>query len=232
MTRLLLAVLLCCAGAFSAANARTPFQARCEDSIGATITALTARDAGYSINNTLSTMALTRMKPQVHANRFVLGLTRTEARMSIKLSAQVLGDPASGHECIAPQVEVALSYAPIVRYGGSQFEPGTCAYGEVLTHEMRHLKAYLDHLPKVEMAVRAALKKRFANQPLYAPAGQGKALLEQEINTGWMPYIKKQMGDVERLQAAIDSPQEYARLSKVCKGEVQSLIESHKRNRE
>jgi hypothetical protein len=33
------------------------------------------------------------------------------------------------------------------------------------------------------------------------------------------------------LQAAIDSSQEYARLSKVCKGEVQLLIGPPKRNR-
>jgi hypothetical protein len=32
------------------------------------------------------------------------------------------------------------------------------------------------------------------------------------------------MAKVEALQAAIDSPQEYARLGKVCGGEVQSLI--------
>ena len=96
---------------------------------------------------------------------------------------------------------------------------------------MRHLKAYLDHLPKVETLVRAALKKRFSAKPIYAPAGQAKALLEQEMDGGWMPYIKYEMGKVEQLQAVIDSPQEYARLSKVCKGEVQLLIGPPKRNR-
>ena len=225
----LLAVLLCSASASSVAAARTPFQARCEDTIGATVTTLTARDAGYTINNSLSTMDLARLKTGQHPDRFVLGLTRTEARMSVKLSAQVLSDRASGQECLAPQVEVALSYAPIVIYVGSQFQPGTCAYEEVLAHEMRHLKAYLDHLPRVETVVRTALKQRFADKPMYAPAGQGKALLEQEINAGWMPYFKKQMGEVAQIQAAIDSPQEYARLSKICKGEVQFFVDSQKR---
>lgn len=230
MKRLLLACLLCSANAWAAP--RTPFQARCEDTIGATVSTLSARDAGYTINNTLSYQALTRMKTGERAGRVVLGLTRTEARISIGLQAQILGDPVSGQECIAPHVAVSLSYVPIIIYVGSEFQPGTCAYAEVLAHEMRHLKAYLDHLPKVEASVRAALNKRFAGQPIYAPGGQGKALLGREIDGGWMPYIKKQMGEVEPLQAAIDSPQEYARLSKVCKGEVQSLIGSHKRNRE
>jgi hypothetical protein len=215
----------------SAWSARTPFQVRCEDTIGASVAALTARDAGYSINNSMSYKALTRMKGQAGANSFVLGLTRTESRITIGLDGQLLGDPRSGYECIAPHVTVSLSYIPIVIYVGSEFVPGTCAYQEILAHEMRHLNAYLNHLPKVGLSVRAALKQRFTGKPIYAPGGQAKILLEQEMDSGWMPYIKNEMGKVERLQAAIDSPQEYARLSKVCKGEVQLLIGSSKRNR-
>jgi hypothetical protein len=212
-------------------SARTPFQARCEDSIGASVAALTVRDSAYSINNNLSYKTLTRMQGREGGNSVVLGLTKTESRIDIGLDGQLLGDPASGYECIAPHVNVALSYVPTVIYVGSEFLPGTCAYREVLAHEMRHLNAYLNHLPKVEALVRAALKQRFAGQPMYAPGGQAKRLLEQEMDGGWMPYIKNEMAKVEQLQAAIDSPQEYARLSKVCKGEVQLLIGPPKPNR-
>jgi hypothetical protein len=45
-----------------------------------------------------------------------------------------------------------------------------------------------------------------------------------------MPYIKREMAKVEVLQAAIDTPQEYARLGKVCGGEVQSLLRPKRRN--
>jgi hypothetical protein len=96
---------------------------------------------------------------------------------------------------------------------------------------MRHLKTYLDQLPKVEAVVGAALKMRFQAKSIYAPAGKAKALLDQEMDGQWMPYIKNEMIKVERLQAAIDSPQEYARLSKVCKGEVQLLIGPPKRSK-
>lgn len=225
---LLIVGLLCSAHAWSA---RPPFEARCEDIIGATVTTLSARDSGYSVNNTLSYKALSRLKAQQGATSYVLGLTRTESRISMGLNAEILDDPQSGQECIAPHIAVSLSYEPIVIYVGSEFVPGTCAYQEILAHEMRHLKAYLDHLPKVETLVRAALKKRFAGKPIYAPVGQSKALLEREMDSGWMPYIKNEMAKVEQLQAAIDAPQEYARLSRVCKGEVQLLIGSPKRNR-
>jgi hypothetical protein len=96
---------------------------------------------------------------------------------------------------------------------------------------MRHLKSYLDYLPKVEGRVRDSLTGRFAGKPLYARAGASRNLLQRDIDRDWMPYIKGQMGRVEILQAAIDSPREYARLSKVCQGEVQSIIGSTRRSR-
>jgi hypothetical protein len=211
-------------------GARTPFQVRCEDTIGATVVKLTSSDSGYSVDNSLPLRSLTRMKEGSGAS-FVLGLTRTESRISFALDGAILIDPKTRYECVAPKIDVLLAYQPIVIYVGKEFLPGTCAYQEILAHEMRHLKAYLDHLPKVERVVRAALKTRFSGQPIYAPAGQAKRLLEQEMDGGWMPYIKNEMAKVERLQAAIDSPQEYARLSKVCAGEVQLLVGPPKRNR-
>jgi hypothetical protein len=229
MKRLVLALALLLA--MGTASARTPFQARCEDTIGQTISVLSSRENGYRVDNTLSYRALTVMKGVAPPGSYVLGLTRTESRMTIGANGPLLADPASGYECVAPRIEVSLFYVPIVIYVGREFTPGTCAYQEILAHEMRHLKAYLDYLPKVETRVRAALAKRFEARPLYAPGGLARSLLQQEIDSGWMPYIKAEMGKVELLQAAIDSPREYARLGKVCQGEVQSIIGSAKRTR-
>jgi hypothetical protein len=225
--KLLLALLLLCAVA--PASARTPFQARCEDGARQALAVLSSQQGGYRIDNTLSYRTLTRMKDHAPAGAQVLGLTHTESRVTIGVTGQVLRDPASGHECVAPRIEVSLFYVPIVIYIGREFPPASCAYQEILAHEMRHLNVYLEYLPKVESVVRAALARRFAGKPLYARAGQARALLQREIDGGWMPYIKAEMGKVEHLQAAIDTPQEYARLGKVCQGEVQSLIGSAKR---
>ncbi|HEU4850581.1 MAG TPA: hypothetical protein VFT37_00340 [Telluria sp.] len=210
--------------ASSAASARTPFQARCEDTIGKTVSVLSARDGGYRVDNTVSIRQLAQMKRITTPNSYVLGLTRTESRVAVGAGGKLLQDPASGYECVAPRIDVKLFYVPIVVYVGSEFSPGSCAYREILAHEMRHLKTYLDHLPKVEATVSAALARRFEGKPLYAPSGQASALLRGELNTGWMAFIKGEMEKVEPLQAAIDTPREYARLSEVCGGEVQSLI--------
>jgi hypothetical protein len=225
----LLALLLLVPGL--AWGARTAFQVRCEDTISKAHVLLTSRQDGYSIDNTRSWRRLTEMKGQDAGRQYVLGLTRTESRVSIGVDGPMLLDPASGYECVAPKVAVQLYYIPIVIFIAREFVPGSCAYQEILAHEMRHLNTYLDHLPKVESVVRAALKRRFDDKPLYAPTGQAKLLLEHEIDGTWMPYIRKEMARVEQLQAAIDAPKEYARLSKVCKGEVQSIIGPARRTR-
>lgn len=217
-----------CGAAF---GAPTPFQVRCEAAGGETVSVSTSRQGGYSVNNTLSYKTLTQMKHPGSARLAVLGLTKTESRVALGFAGAILSDRASAHECVTPRIEVRLFYIPAVIYVGREFPPGSCSYKEILAHEMRHLNTYLDHLPKVETVVRAALSRRFESKPRYAPAGQARAGLAREIDGEWLPYIKNEMGKVEVLQAAIDSPQEYARLSKVCKGEVQSLMEPTKQAR-
>jgi hypothetical protein len=208
----------------SAWAARSLFQARCEAAMAKTVTVMVTQDNGYSIDNTKSYRALTALKGAAQPNAYVLGLTRAQGRLSVGLDGALIRDPLSGYECIAPQIDVALYYTPIVIYVGREFVPGTCAYREILAHEMRHLKAYLDHLPKVEITVRKALSTRFDPKPLYARTGQAHAALKREIDSGWMPYMKRELAAVEVAQATIDTPEESARLSKICKGEVQSLI--------
>jgi hypothetical protein len=232
MKRLFALALVCvCVCVPAAAHARTAFQARCEDTIGQSVSVLTSSGNGYRIDNSHSFHGLSAMKGDRAPGSYVLGLTRTESRVAIGVQGRMLSDPASGYECVAPRLEIKLSYLPIVVYIGREFAPGTCSYREILAHEMRHLGTYLSFMPQAEKTVGEALARRFQGKPLYAPAGQARNLLQRELDTGWMPFIKNEMVKVERMQAAIDTPQEYARLGKVCAGEVQSLIRPAQRKR-
>jgi hypothetical protein len=231
----LLALLLLFAA--DEAAARTSFQARCEarqlgldtDSRPTGVN-VESHDSGYRVDNRLSYRTLTRMKQEA-PNGYVLGLTRAESRVAVSVEGAIVASPETGEECLLPQVGVRLFYPAIVIYIGSEFVPGSCAYREILAHEMRHLNAYIDYLPKVESRVRETLARRFDARPVYAPQGQSLRRVEQEFNGRWMPFIKQEMAKAKALQAGIDSPGEYARLSKVCQGEVQSLIRSTRRSR-
>lgn len=222
---LLLVIVLMASQAQAAQVRRTPFQIRCEDTISKTVSVLSARQNGYTVNTQLSYKQLSAMRTEkMPATGYVLGLTRTESRVQIGLDGPMLTDPASGYECVAPQIKVQLTYAPVRIYVGNEFPPGTCGYAEILSHELRHMNAYMDHLVNVENIVRTALARRFEAKPLYAPAGTARSALEHEIDSGWLPYIKAEMAKVEKQQDTIDSPAEYARLSKACNGEIQNIL--------
>lgn len=218
-----IAGLLLATGGAQAAE-RTPFQVRCEDSISKTVSVLSSQQNGYTINNQLPYRALTAKAGNMDNRMQTLGLTVTKGLYKVKLGGPVLQDAASGYECIAPKVDVTLNYSPVLIYVGNEFAPGTCAYQEILEHEQRHLKAYMDNLARVEKVVSEALNKRFAGQPMYAPSGTAMSALEHEINGSWFPFIRDEFEKGKIEQARIDSPEEYARLGKACNGEIADIM--------
>ncbi|WP_229261740.1 hypothetical protein [Duganella margarita] len=217
-------LLLLAAGSVQAAQQRTPFQVRCEDTISKTVSVLSSKQNGFTINNQLPYRALTARTGSMDNRMQTLGLTVTKGIYRATLGGPILQDPASGYECVAPRVTIQLNYSPVLIYVGNEFAPGTCAYKEILTHEQRHLKAYMDNLARVEKVVTAALNKRFAGQPMYAPSGTAMSALEHEINGTWFPFIQAEFDKGKIEQANIDTPQEYARLAQTCNGEIAAIM--------
>ena len=105
-----------------------------------------------------------------------------------------------------------------------EFAPGTCGYNAILAHEKRHMAAYLAHLDAVEQKLRAEFAARLGDKPVYAARGEAFAALGRELDATWLPHIKAELAKAEQAQAGIDTAEEYARLSKVCEGEVQSIL--------
>jgi hypothetical protein len=217
--------------AATAAPARTPFQIRCEDTISKTISVLSTKTNGYTINNQLPYRALTARSGNMDNRTETLGLTVTRAQYAATLGGPILQDPVSGYECVAPRVEVKLNYSPVLIYVGNEFVPGSCGYKVILEHEQRHLKAYMDNLARVEKVVRDALNKRFEGKPLYAPSGTAQSALEHEINGSWFPFIRDEFDKGKVEQDKIDTPAEYARLANTCNGEIREIVQRRSRRK-
>lgn len=208
---------------------RTPFQIRCEDTISKTISVLSTKSNGFTINNQLPYRALTLKTGSIDGRSETLGLTVTRAQYGATMGGPILQDKVSGYECVAPRVEIKLNYSPVLIYVGNEFTPGSCAYKTILEHEQRHLKAYMDNLTRVEKVVREALNRRFEGKPLYAPSGTAQSALQHEINSVWMRFINDEFDKGKVEQAKIDTPQEYARLGASCNGEIRDIVNRRRR---
>lgn len=206
-----------------AARAQTPeFAARCEaKASSAPVTVLTT-PLSYTMDLSLSWREIAQLAGPAKANAYVLGLTKARFNTRIGYRTTVLAD-REGQECALPVITVSLSYPSVLVYVGKEFPEGSCAYREILMHELRHVQSFQQQLVDVEAAVRQAMGERFA-KPVYGGAGQTLAILSREISNTWKPFILAEQRKVEVPQRLIDTPEESRRVMRSCGGEVRDIL--------
>ncbi|HEU4373762.1 MAG TPA: hypothetical protein VFS02_09745 [Telluria sp.] len=185
-----------------------------------------AHRPGFVVHNTVSSRVLSNRAESLSAGQLMMGMTSSNTRAEVNIDGPSLTDLASDRECVAPRIEVDLSYQPLDIYVAREFHPASCAYREVFAHELQHVKIYADHLPTIERVVREELVKRYGGRPLYAPRGAGLAKLQDQIDTWLRPLIKQELAKVELKQSALDNFAETDRLSHLCQGEVAAMMGS------
>ena len=153
--------------------------------------------------------------------RKILGLTRGQAVASYALNMPGYRDGSGRWECISPQITVRYGFSPMTVYVAREFPAGSCAYGEIHTHEMRHVAAYEQHIAAIEADLTQTLQRRFSGTaPWRGPAGQVAERLRTELDERWLPYIQREIAKVESAQARIDTDEEYERVAASCNGEI------------
>jgi hypothetical protein len=216
--------------AHSAVNEHEPaatdsFEQRCE-ALTAPVIQVTAAPPSYVLKTDLSTRILSTRTGDASGNHSVMGMTASRTLAEISLVGPSLIDPAGARECIAPRIDVILRFEPLDVYIAREFARHSCAYREVLKHEMQHVKVYAEGMARIERMVHGELTLRYGGKPHYAKAGQGLDSLQEELN-GWLsPMLREQLAQVELLQARLDSIEATDILSHACRGEVAMMMGS------
>lgn len=214
------AVLIAAALTGSATSAAAQsFEERCNSEIHPNFI-IRSVHSGFQIDNTVSTRVLINRHAHASSGDMTLGLTSATSRIQMDTDGKVLIDPDSKRECLAPQIEIELRYLPLHVYVAREFNPSGCPYRTVLAHEMDHVRLYIEHLPKVEARLRAALEQHYDGHPIYAARGQALNQLNDQLDNWLWPMIKAEMKGVELRQHEVDSWEEQHRLSMACNGEV------------
>ena len=163
---------------------------------------------------------------KVRPGNQVLGLTRTNSVAQFSVSTPSYKDAAERYECASPQITLTLGFKQMTVYVGKEFPVGSCAYKEILDHEMRHVKAYQEHVGKIEKALQEDLNRRFATGSVWRGApGTSNARVSKELDERWLPYVNRELQKIDAAQALIDAPEEYARLSGACNGDIKKLMQ-------
>lgn len=222
MFRLLFLATLVLLPAIAGAATADGFALRCEREMQPAFE-VHLRESRFDVHNEVSSRVLHTRETHGAASQLMLGLTSGTIRTEVLFDAPGLLDRGAKRECVAPRVEVDLSYDPLRVYVAREFNTYSCAYRTIYEHEMRHVEVYRTELPKVRAAIREALAQHFPG-PLYAPAGEGLQRLSAEVDDWLRPLVRLELARVADMQHEIDSPEEEFRLKEACGGEVASTL--------
>lgn len=201
------------------------FEQRCERDMRPVIVVRTMVP-GVVLNHGVSSRVLNTKGAYSNAGEAMLGMTSSSTRAEISVGGPSLTDPASGRECLAPRIDVELTYQPFDIYVAREFHANSCSYRTVFAHEMEHVRIYTDNLPVIEERVREELLRRYDGRPVYAPINQGLGVLHDQIDRWLRPLIKSELVKVELQQRVLDTRDEVERLSHACQGEIATLMGS------
>jgi len=145
-----------------------------------------------------------------------LGQTETSVGSKIKTSYKYLTNEKTGVSCVSTSLALTLSYTPMVVYLAKELVPGTCLYKSVLDHEHRHVAAYEQRRVWAKPQIENFLASVIAPDNLtIGNLEKVQADVDKVLNEQYIPWITKLM-DTSEAHAQIDTPAEYARLSRVC----------------
>ena len=180
-----------------------------------------------TIDSTLSYRELTLLARREDGS-WVLGLTRPALRVEARWSYAGLSDAGGRLACIRPSLWMRLRYDPVKVFVGREFVDDECAYQFILAHEQRHVDVHVRRLAEVAGDLQRDLDEHLSGIVHVGLREELDRRLKAEVSVRWIPLAERQLKDVAREHAAIDSPQEYARASGACQGRITSVIAAHR----
>lgn len=211
--------------AFGPAQAQDPppeFQAECAAKLLPTKIEVQVSPLAFTTESSLSVRDLTA-KQRANNATWTLGLTVVDRKTSYSYGAERLVR-SDGWACIRPRFEVRIQVSPQRVYVAKEFPRGTCAFNEILNHELRHVKANQSQAVDAARRFQAEMHEAFGQTIYYGEQSSLTAQLDRVMTDGWIARMRDQLSLGDQAHAAIDTAEEYARMGTVCGGEIHQTL--------
>jgi hypothetical protein len=167
--------------------------------------------------------------PQYHA--ITMGITRYEPVLEFRVPVTVR-IPPQGPACVRVQhVDVTIGYRDVTVFIASEIPQHTCAFDETMGHEQKHIdvnRKILDEFaPLIEDRFKAYLELNGTQQ--VANADDARQIINDKLKSIMDEIVGQMEEENIRAQREVDSAEEYARLSKVCEGELTKIANRYRR---
>lgn len=157
------------------------------------------------------------------------GLYTAGFNISWAIEYQSVQHPQTREACIdLSRLAVTIKVNDPKIYIAREVNYGSCLYAAVLEHEQRHARVDRQVLDNARYTIRETLRRRvMALESVRAGSVTlASELLKSQISDFMQPLMNDLSLERVRLQADIDTKEEYQRVSKLCEDDVRALAEA------
>jgi len=174
-------------------------------------------DAPTTEDRTKSFESLARMSTSTSPNHRTVGLTQARFTHRSSLAVNGIEDKSSGRVCARPSVTVELSLAPITVYIAQAYRDDPCREPLIVEHERRHVDVYRTYVGEAAVRLRSELPRRLGTDLVHAPSmAAAQAQVDAALAATMAAFMEESERILEEHNAAIDTPDEYQRISLAC----------------
>jgi len=164
-----------------------------------------------------SIAALTVKSGRALGTSRTFGLTTAAFGQNTDIQLSGADERGDSRACGIPRVRIELSMQPVTVYVASELAAQPCQHDVTLAHEMKHVQVFGEAL---DLAARDLARDFPIAIDGQLREARNPDELQQRFVVSLRNYLAQFMRDRERMldesQAAVDSPEEYARLSTAC----------------
>jgi hypothetical protein len=197
------------------------FEARCEATLPVAKIEVVMAPVTPSFDRSRSWRELTALSGDAGSTLRALGLTLAQVGHKASVETTGIENSSDRRVCVRPSVKVELSATPMTVYIGREIARDPCRDAAALEHEMKHVAVYREELARIAGEVREHLESTHDNRILYyRDRAEAQRETQKALNAEIAPLVAGNARRIKERQRAIDTPEEYARVSAACGGMV------------
>jgi hypothetical protein len=197
-------------------NPFAPFEARCAK-LPPPRFEVVAAPLAFERDDTQPIGTLTATSGSTPATHRAIGLTTAVFRQRTQIELQLVDDRRGARACGTPRVRVELSMQPMTVFIAREVAEVPCQGEITLSHEMKHVAVFREVLDDAAQDLERELPESIGTTIRRAASPEE---LQRGLNVAVRDYLAQFMREGQRVlderQAAVDSPEEYARVASAC----------------
>ena len=199
----------------------TGFETRCETTLAPTRIDVVIARVVHGTDRTRSWRELTAMSGDETSDLRAVGLTTAQIGHQALVETAGIENQGDGRVCVRPSIRVELSATPMTVYISREIAGDPCRDAAALEHELKHVAVYEDELGRIADDVRKLLAANYDNRILYYPSrSEAQRETKEALGAEIGPILADDARRIKERQRAIDTPEEYARVSAACGGMI------------